>query len=607
MKGQGGLISMERQQAYPFLKTIKRMLDNVTEQNPKLYLYFITYTLAETVYPFFSILLPKLLIMEMTLGEKARLESIFFIVLGYFIGSSITGFIKSYIIQTTYMKKCYLRMSFLRDIFSKLANMDYKYVEDPKFLDENGKALESCESNNNGVEGVYHKLFSVPAVILTVLILSIWIGSVSILILLGLLIKLATSMWLKRKVNFYEYNMKGDIQKQERKKRYYYETSYDFGYGKDIRIYNLKDRVLANYKEEINKFIYLKKLIANKEFVLGFFGLLSILVSDCLLYGILALKVVNGMSIADFSMYLALIQQLAFSLNMLGEDLSFIYREAAYVYDLFVFLDKDLGDKGGSEKAIKDDTLEIEFRNVSFKYPRTDKYIFKNLNLKIPKGQKLAIVGVNGAGKSTLVKLMTGLYKVDEGQILINGIPIDRFDKRELYSMFSVVFQDVNILAYTVEENVACKSSDIDREKVWSVLDKVGLGDKIRGFKKGLCQILLKIIDENGVELSGGENQKIAIARALYKDAALVILDEPTAALDPLAEAEIYEHFNTLVGGKTAIYISHRMSSSVFCDRILVIESGTVADFDTHKNLMEKKDSLYYKLFNSQAVNYQLN
>ena len=233
--------------------------------------------------------------------------------------------------------------------------------------------------------------------------------------------------------------------------------------------------------------------------------------------------------------------------------------------------------------------------------------LFSEVTFAINETDKIALMGKNGAGKSTLVKLMTGLYKVDEGQILINGIPIDRFDKRELYSMFSVVFQDVNILAYTVEENVACKSSDIDREKVWSVLDKVGLGDKIRGFKKGLCQILLKIIDENGVELSGGENQKIAIARALYKDAALVILDEPTAALDPLAEAEIYEHFNTLVGGKTAIYISHRMSSSVFCDRILVIESGTVADFDTHKNLMEKKDSLYYKLFNSQAVNYQLN
>lgn len=477
-------------------------------------------------------------------------------------------------------------------------------MEDPKFMEENGRALESCNSNDNGVEGVYHKLFSLPAVSLTVIILAIWIGLVNVWILLGLLLKLATSIWIKRKVNSYEYEMKGKIQKQERKKRYYYDTSYDFGYGKDIRIYNLKDRILANYREEINKFIYLKKLIANKEFTLAFLSLLALIISDSLLYGILILKVVNGMSIADFSMYLTLILQLSFSLNLLGEDLSFIYREAIYVYDLFEFLDKDLGDKGGTEKAIKDDGIEVEFRNVSFKYPRTDKYIFKNLNLTIPKGQKLAIVGVNGAGKSTLVKLLTGLYKVDEGEILINNIPIDRFSKKELYSMFSVVFQEVNVLAYTIEENVACKSSDIDRDRVWKVLDKVGLGDKVRAFKNGLSQLMLKVIDENGVEFSGGENQKLAIARALYKDGNMVIMDEPTAALDALAEAEIYEHFSELTKGKTSIFVSHRLASTKFCDAIAFFDKDGLKEYGSHEELMAKKGE-YYKMFTIQGKYYQ--
>lgn len=210
-----------------------------------------------------------------------------------------------------------------------------------------------------------------------------------------------------------------------------------------------------------------------------------------------------------------------------------------------------------------------------------------------------------GIGKSTLIKLITGLFDVTEGEILINGIPIGEFDKRELYSMFSVVFQDINVLAYTIAENVACTSKDIDEVRVMDALDKVGLGDKVRSFEKGLNQMMLKIIDEKGTEFSGGENQKLAIARALYKDANMVILDEPTAALDALAEAEIYENFNQLVKGKTALYISHRMSSSVFCDRILALDGGRIKDFDSHKNLMKKKDSLYYKLYQAQAVNYQ--
>ncbi|NLV88917.1 MAG: ABC transporter ATP-binding protein [Tissierellia bacterium] len=595
---------MEKQLKYPFLKTIKKLLSNVTRQNSKLYFYFSIYTLTETIFPFFSILLPKLLIMELMLGEDARITHIVYIVLWYFVGSSIVGFIRTYVNETCYTKISYLRLNYLRDIFAKLVNLDYKYMEDPMFLAENGRALESCNTNESGVEGVYHKLFSLPAVILTVIILSVWIGSVSIWILLGLLFKLGIGIWLKRKVHSYEYEMKADIQKQERKKGYYYNTTYDFGYGKDIRIYNLKDRILANYKAEIDKFIVLKKFIANKEFILGFLGLLALLVSDGLLYGILISKVVHGMTIADFSMYLTLILQLSFSLNILGEDLSFIYRELAYAHDLFVFLEKDLGDKSGNKKAIENDTLEIEFRNVSFKYPRTDKYIFKNLNLTIPKGQRLAIVGVNGAGKSTLVKLITGLYKVDEGEILINGIPIGEFDRKELYSMFSVLFQEVNILAYTIEENVACKSSNIDRDRVWDVLDRVGLGNKVRGFKKGLSQIMLKIIDEKGVEFSGGESQKLAIARALYKDGNMVIMDEPTAALDALAEAEIYENFSELTKGKTAVYISHRLASTKFCGAIAFFDKEGLKEYGSHQELMDKKGE-YYKMFTIQGKYYQ--
>ena len=595
---------METKIKYPFRKTMNRLIKNVSIQNPKLYFYFFIYTLTATIYPFFSIFLPKLLIEELSLGNMASLENILYIILGFFVLSSIVGFIKSYIEMSCDTKITALRINYLADQFQKMVGMDYKYVEDASFYETYDRALEATSSNNNGVEGVYHKLFTTPAIFLTSILFSLWIGRVSIWILLSLLLNLFTNLWIQRKVSQYEYSMKNELSRQHRRKRYYYQTTHDFSFGKEIRLYNLKNRVLENYNKEIQKYIDLNYLIRQKEFALGFLGIFTLLINQAALYGILIWKVVNGMSIADFSMYLALILQLSFLLNTLVDDMSFIHKETLYVHDFFEFMDTDLGEIGGEKKAIENDTLEIEFNNVSFKYPKTDNYIFKNLNLKIPKGQRLAIVGLNGAGKSTLVKLITGLYDVDEGEILINGIPIKEFTKKELYSMFSVVFQDVNILAYTLAENVACTSENINNDRVYNVLDKVGLKEKVDSFPKGLDQMMLKIIDENGTELSGGESQKLAIARALYKNGNMVIMDEPTSALDALAEAEIYKDFSELVENKTSIYISHRLSSTKFCDAIALFDKTGLIEYGTHDELMEKQGE-YYKMFTIQGKYYQ--
>lgn len=595
---------MEKQIKYPFCKTINRLIKNVNEKNPKLYIYFFIYTIAAIIYPFFSILLPKLLIEQFSLGSMISLKNILRIILSFFILSSIVGFIETYIKSSCYTKITALRLDYLKDQFQKLVEMDYKYVEDASFYETYDRALEANNSNDNGVEGVYHKLFTTPAVFITSILFSIWIGRVSIWILLSLILNVVANLWIQRKVNEYEYSMKKELSRQNRRKRYYYETTHDFSFGKEIRLYNLKNRVLENYNKEIQKYIDLNKLIKKKEFALGFLGLFTLFINQAALYGILIWKVVHGMSIADFSMYLALILQLSLLLNTLIEDISFIYRESLYVHDFFKFLDTDLGEIGGEKKAIEKDTLEIEFKNVSFKYPKTDNYIFENLNFKIPKGQKLAIVGLNGAGKSTLVKLITGLYDVDEGEILINGIPIKDFNKKELYSMFSVVFQEVNILAFTLAENIACTSENIDINRVYEVLDKVGLRNKVDSFPKGIEQMMLKIIDENGIELSGGESQKLAIARALYKDGNMVIMDEPTSALDALAEAEIYKDFSELVENKTSIYISHRLSSTKFCDAIALFDKRGLIEYGTHEELMEKRGE-YYKMFTIQGKYYQ--
>lgn len=594
---------MTEKQSYPILPTLKRLLDNITNQDKKIYLYFAIYTIAAAIYPFFAIVLPKLLITELSLGDRADLVYVVGIIGGYFILTSIFGFIRTYINGCTYPRLTKLRLIYIKDVFDKIISVDYKHMEDSTFFDNNERAFSATSSNNNGIEGIYHKLFGIPATLLTITVLTFFIGRLNLFVLLGLIMNIGVTIFIQRSVHNFQYKKKEELAHAERRKGYYYKTTHDFTYGKDIRLYQLKERILSNYNKEIEKYLNIHKLIKNREFLLGILSLITLILSDAITYGVLIIKTLNGMSIADFSMYLAAVAGLSLMLKTVAEDIAFIINEGQYVYDYFNFIEKDLGEKGGTREAIKDDTLEVVFDNVSFCYPGTDKYIFKNLNFTIHKGERLAIVGINGAGKSTLVKLMVGLFDVTEGEIRINGIPIKEFDKKQLFSMFSVVFQDVNILAFTVKENVACSSVDIDEERVNDALQRVGLKEKIEKLPKGMEQMMLKIIEEDGAELSGGESQKLSIARALYKGGNMVIMDEPTAALDALAEAEIYENFSELVKGKTSVYISHRLASTKFCDKIALFDGTGLKEYGNHDELM-KLEGDYYHMFSVQGKYY---
>ncbi len=221
----------------------------------------------------------------------------------------------------------------------------------------------------------------------------------------------------------------------------------------------------------------------------------------------------------------------------------------------------------------EDNEYYVEFRDVSFKYPGTDVYALCHVNMKFSIGEKLAVVGLNGSGKTTFIKLLCRLYDPTEGQILLNGVDIRKYDYEEYMSVFSVVFQDFRLFSYSLGQNVAC-TDDYDTEKAEDCLIRAGLGERLRVMRDGVKTCIYRDYDEDGVEISGGEAQKIALARALYKDAPFIILDEPTAALDPIAEYEIYSRFNEIVGNRTAIYISHRLASCRFCDKIAVFDGA---------------------------------
>lgn len=250
-----------------------------------------------------------------------------------------------------------------------------------------------------------------------------------------------------------------------------------------------------------------------------------------------------------------------------------------------------------------DRQYEVEFRDVSFKYPNNDKWALRHVNMKFKIGKRLAIVGENGSGKTTFIKLLCRLYDPQEGQILLNGIDIRKYNYRDYMGIFSVVFQDFQLLCQPLGANVA-GAVEYDSNRVRKALMDAGFGERLATLEKGIDTILYKDLSEDGVEVSGGEAQKIAIARALYKNAPFNILDEPTAALDPIAEAEIYSKFNEIVGDKTAIYISHRLSSCKFCDEIAVFHGGKIIQQGSHDYLVSDKNGKYYELWQAQAQYY---
>ncbi len=591
---------MHMKHSYPFFKTLRRLVANAAAQDRGLFGVFAVYTLAAALIPLPPVLLPKLVIEE--LAGRARPEYLFYIVAGFLILSMLLNFLKSIPYQNSYMRLTRLRIDYVARMFTGLLRMDYPYCEDDKFYDEHEKAFNSTNSNNNGVEAVYRAMFSAPAILLTAAALAVFIGMRNPLILLAILVNIAAIAFISRKVHAYRFAKKEELGHAERRMGYYLRTTHDFAYGKDIRVYGLRERVIDNCRREIQGYTDIHALIAKREYLLGFIGLATLVLSDAATYGLIVREVVEGMSIADFSMYLAAAAALSLNLKNLTKEVTTMLNEGDYVHELFSFLDTDFVGAQGTRGPVGGDTLEVEFRDVSFKYPRSEKYVFEHLNLTIRKGERLALVGVNGAGKSTLVKLMTGLFHATEGQILINGILIEEFNKRALHAMFSAVFQEVNVIAYTILENVAGRE-DGDRARAEEALKKAGLWEKVASLPKGLDTVMLKVIDEEGAIFSGGESQKLAIARALYKDANMVVMDEPTAALDALAEQDIYERFDELTSGKTALYISHRLASTRFCDRIILLDGARIAEVGTHAELMAMRGK-YCEMFTVQGKYY---
>ena len=611
---------------YHMFDVIKRMLKHLWEYEPIQFGRIAIYTIVAAIYPFMSVFLPKIAIGILEQGGMDAGKNLVITMGIYFVVAGFLAVLTTSLIYNIQARNMRVRLLYLGDLAKKLMSMDYAHFENAKFFEEFEKGMQAGNNNTNGIEGLYNKLAELPAKALTLAGMILMAGALSPVLLLSLVVHVLVIMWTSKLTHDYEYSKKQELAKARRRIGYYQKTTQDFSYGKDIRIFHLRERIMENYQMEIDAFVTLFAKIRNREYVLGLLGVLTLLISNVLTYGILIYEVLHGMPVSSFTMYVTMMTSLMALMLEFGNSLAFVWNEGEYVHDFYRFLDAPLIEEGAKTREHifaqekgesvsyasdkkdyvekKNHTLEIVFDHVSFRYPHTEKNVFTDLNFTIHAGERLAIVGVNGAGKSTLVKLMTGLFAPTEGHIYINGVDITEMKKSEIYALYSAVFQDVNVLAFNIRENIGCASKGVEEHRVQTALEKVGLWEKVENFEHGLDQMLLKVIDEDGTDFSGGERQKLAIARGLYKDAPMVIMDEPTAALDALAEAEIYENFSTLVEGKTAVYISHRLASTRFCDKIALFDADGLEEYGSHEELMEKKGK-YYDMFVIQGKYYQ--
>lgn len=492
----------------------------------------------------------------------------------------------------------------------KLFHTDFKNMESPDFLDYAQRA-KTALNRGKGFHGVLYQSRNFIAQGTLMILSAALIGIQNLLMMIIFIVisfgivKISSFFTKRDKIKFSD-----AMAPTWRKMNYLESTTKNFDFAKDIRLFNMSN-AFFNQLSGVNETYKELNRKHHNRMVLWEVSLGSVLiVQKILMYTWLVYNVVTGAyQISDFVLYVGLVSTFHASVGYVNWIYSYMITNSLMINDYRNFVDwkedrETADEKDGHITEINLDKFEFRFENVSFKYPGHDNYVLKNVNLTIKNGAKLAVVGVNGAGKTTFIKLMMKLYEPSEGRILLNDVDIKEYNREEYFKLFSPVFQNVECFAMPIYQNISFAEEDkTDMNKINEVLEQSGLSEKINSYEKGIHTNLLKIFDKEGIDLSGGEKQRLAMARALYKDGKVVILDEPTAALDALAEDRMYREFENMIYGKTAVFISHRLGSTRFCDKIAMFEDGTIVEEGTHEELMAKNGKYAY-MFGIQSQYY---
>ena len=558
----------------------------------------------DSAIPFISVIFPKYIIDELTIG-KSFYKSIILASL-FFISNLLISSINTSIDGVISCKKEKLVQQHYKVFSNKTMSMDLEDIENPDLSDKKMRAQQSITWNSRNIDGIKNAIGGIISYSIQIIGFSYILSKLNIYVIFILLGIIILTAFLNNHNQKFNREIEIELTPINRRWNYLTNVSDDYAYGKLIRIYNLIPMILRKCIENRELFIQKQKKVLKNNFTGSI--LLSILsiIQEGVVYLFLVLSVVNGsITLGDFTMYLAATMSLTGAINNLIGFTIGLNITSEYINEYIDFISSpDSMTKKGTDH-INNSKLDFEFKNVSYKYPFTDKNVLNNISIAFSLNDRITLVGDNGAGKTTFVKLLMRFYDPTSGTIMLNGKDIKEYDYEEYFRLFSPVFQDYNYFAFTIAENIAFEDAFCieKRQKILDALNKSGILDKINSLPHNINSYIGTRFEEEGIDFSGGETQKIAIARSIYKNSQISVMDEPTANLSPISEYNIFKNFNDSTLDKTVLYISHRLTSTIFSKRILVFKEGQIIEDGTHRELLTH-NGLYRKMFNMQSAYY---
>lgn len=578
------------------------MIKNWFKWDKKSIAYFIIRIPALVIQPIITALIPKAMIdcinNHVSIGELAATVAVLSALVA--LTTWLAPFMQELILGSARI----IRMRYAVMAFDKNLNADYVQIESLRGREMNQRAGDFYRSFYAGSADFFETLNMICVSVIGIITSAALIYKINFFIILLIIATCVVEAAVLRFLNSANIKMRDKQNDITTKFNYFYAQSKNTAAGKDIRIYSLGDRFIAVMAQLVYEIDKLARIYTRTDFSVSGVRALLNLMRELVAYAYLTYLAATGkLSVSDFIFYFGIITGFSNWIVSLVYCISALERCCNQCSRYREYVEGDSFEHQSTNNNTPTAVDSIEFKNISFAYPQSDKTVLDNISFKVAKGENIAIVGENGAGKTTLIKLLCGLYKTDKGEIIINSKSSSEFEKGEYFSLFSPVFQDYSFLPLTVAQNIAA-SLDFDKEKVISSLKSAGIYDKIKSLPNGINTKMIKEINEDAEDFSGGEKQKLLLAKAVFKNAPVLILDEPTAALDPIAENELYLKYNELTKGKISFFISHRLSSTRFCDKIFFISDGKIAESGTHEELMAIKGK-YYRMYQLQSYYYQ--